>query len=261
MLNADSLLGLVGPVLQLPLLVILIRGRHYRRFPFFCLYTGYFIIMSGLQIWAMGHRESFFIVYWGTESISGLLELLALHEAFKPSLLALYETHWWARMLPPFVTLAIGGTALWRALTHPLGHGPLVAFGAGAYAFEVGVRLLEVLIFAVALKLARREHHHIGGLHPFGIVAGFGVAASGALLADLVGLAFAFKFGSGFELVFRYLPSATYAAAALGWLFTFIAKEPPRPQPSSEEIEHRMEDRRRTEEWLKKRGLFRWSNA
>jgi hypothetical protein len=259
--NPDLILGIVGPLLQLPLLIILVRGKQYLRFPFFCTYTVFSIILSALVLWAMGHAALFFVLYWVADAVLGVMGLFALHEAFEPSLKAWYEDYRRTRLIPPLTVLVILSISLYRAVYHPLGNGPLDRLAAGVYSFEVAVRLLQILIFILALKLGRREHHHIGSLHPFGIVAGFGVAASGALLADLFGLALAAKFGSGFELVFRYLPSATYAAAALGWLFTFIAKEPPRPQPSQEEIDRRMEDQQRTRQWLKKRGLFRWSNA
>jgi len=264
MLNSDSFLVLVGPLLQLPLLIILFRGGHYRRFPFFCLYTAYSMIMSGLHVWAMAHAALFFVLYWITEAILSLLELLALHEAFKPSLQAFYEVYRWIRLAPPAIVTLILGTALYRAAYHPVGRGPLVRLAAGAYAFEVGVRALEIAIFVLTLKLARKEHHPIGSPHPFGVVVGFGIAATGTLLADLIGFNLGFRFGHGFEIVFRYLPSAVYVGAVITWLIAFTSKEPPHVPLSREEVERRRREQERVigslrKESPRKRGFFRLS--
>jgi hypothetical protein len=242
--NSDFVLGLVGPVLQLVLLVILVRGKHYRHFPFFSLYTAYSIFMSGLHLWAMEHANLFFVVYWSTEAISGVLELLALHEAFKPSLEMYYKLYDWTRLVPVVTVLLIVSQATWRALRHPLGLVWFGSFGAGVYAFEIGLRVLEIGVFLLALKLARRKDHPIGQQHPFGIVIGFGVAASTALLADFIGLKFGFRFGHVFETIFRYMPASGYIAAAAAWLIAFATQDRRRLRATPEEIQRRLDQQR-----------------
>jgi len=77
----------------------------------------------------------YYEVYWTTEFIYGLLGLLAIMEVFE-SVLALFgfEGSGW-RFVLPMATLVIVGISLWRAFYHPMGHGPLVRFAAGAVAF------------------------------------------------------------------------------------------------------------------------------
>ncbi|MBZ5526139.1 MAG: hypothetical protein LAP21_28295 [Acidobacteriia bacterium] len=250
MLNSAFILGLVVQALQLALIVILVRGKHYRHYPFFAFYTVYAIAMSTARLCAMGHARLFFVLYWVTEGVSGVLELLVLQEAFKPSLRMYYELHRWIRFVPLLVVLAISGSALWGALKHALGPGWLGAFGAGAYSFELGVRVLEVCVFLLTLKLSRRKYHPIGRLHPFGIVIGFGAIACAALMADLL----RWKFGDSFETIFRYLPAAAYMGATALWLVAFAIKEPPRPKSTLEEVERRLAEQNRIAEWLRKRG-------
>jgi hypothetical protein len=244
MLNPDAVLVIVVLVLQLALLTILVRGKHYRYFPFFSVYTTYAIAFGGLRFWAMSYPRLYFPLYWITEAVSGVLELLALHEAFKPSLEMYYKLYRWTRPVPILIVALIVGNALWRGAYHPVGQGRFVNLAAGAYAFEVGVRILEVGIFLLALKLARRKDHPIGQQHPFGIVIGFGVAASTALLADFVGFKFGFRLGHVFETIFRYMPASGYIAAAAAWLITFATRERRRLRATPGEIQRRLDQQR-----------------
>ena len=247
MLKPDSIFGLIVPTLQLPLLVLLIRRKHYRLFPFFCTYTAYSILASTLRFWTIGNPRLYFLFFWITEGILALLELLVLHEAFKPSLMMDYEQHPKTRLIVPGIILGILGYALYRAAYHPVGRGPLVRLATGAYSLEVGVRLLEVTIFVLALKLARRKHHPIGLQHPYGIVIGLGAIASVALLADLL----RWKFGYSFEALFRYLPASAYVSAAGIWLLTFARKEPPRNRATPDEIQKRLDYQKQVLDWLR----------
>jgi hypothetical protein len=243
MFSTDLVLRLAVTVPQFAVLVLLLRRKYYRTFPFFAAYIAYSISITPLRILGEAHH-SYFLLYWITETISGVLELLALHEAFRPSLEMYYKLYRWSRFVPLAAVLGIVGRAAWRAFSHPLGPGWLGSFGAGAYAFEVGVRILEVGIFLLSLKLARRKDHPIGQQHPYGIVIGFGVAASTALLADFVGFKFGFRLGHIFETIFRYMPASGYIAAAAAWLITFATKERRRPRATPEEIQRRLDQQR-----------------
>jgi hypothetical protein len=257
MLNPDYIFLIFVALLQAAVLVILIRGKFHRQFPYFCFYISYSITMSALRCATLSHPRLYFVLFWITEGLSGVLELICLHEAFRPSLY--YESYRWTRLLPPSIILIILGCSLYQAAYHPVGHGPLVRLAAGAYSFEIGVRILEVAIFVLTLRLARRRYHRISRIQPFGIVMGFGIAASSALLADLVGFKFGFKSGSIFEIVFRYLPSTAYMVAAFGWLFTFLVKEPDLPKPNMGELDQRLDEQMQILEWIRKHGPFRSS--
>src|SRR5436305_380939 len=172
MFSPDLVLRLAVTVPQFAVLALLLRRKYYRQFPFFAVYIAYSISMTPLRIVGEAHH-SYFLLYWVTEAISGVLELLALQEAFKPSLEMYYKLYRGSRFVPVATVLGIVGRAVWQAFGHPLGRSWLGSFGAGAYAFEVGVRILEVAVFLLALKLAQRQDHPIGQQHPFGIVIGF----------------------------------------------------------------------------------------
>src|SRR6266446_3158408 len=185
MLNTDFIVTSIGLALQIALLTVLLTRRLYRHFPLFSFYTTYSVVITVLELWFMTHfARSYFSLYWTTEAISGVLELLVLHEAFMPSLRIDYGQLRWLRLLPPSILLITTGWALWWAVYHPVGRGPFVHFAAGAYAFELAVHLLEVAVFLLALRLARRQYHPIRNPYRLGIVLGFGCIASAVLLPD-----------------------------------------------------------------------------
>jgi beta-lactamase regulating signal transducer with metallopeptidase domain len=66
---SSFLLGLIAPVLQAALLVILVRRGLRRRFPFFFAYTLYSLVVIVVRLWVMDRPRMFFVVYWITEMV------------------------------------------------------------------------------------------------------------------------------------------------------------------------------------------------
>ena len=216
--------GLVPAVLQAVVLAIFIRRRLYRRFPFFFAYTVYSILVTALRLSIMSRPRPFFVWYWSTEIIYGILALLAIHEVFKSVLEMYYSLYRWMRWLPPFCLLLILSISLWRAVYHPVGRGPLVGLAAGAYSFMLGVLGIQVMVFLLCLKLSFRKHYPIRWTrYEAGILIGFGMAAIATMLVYLA----RFRLGPSMELAFRYIPPVAYIAAALMWLKAFYREEPP----------------------------------
>jgi len=214
--------NLVPAVLQLALLMIFVRRRLYREFLLFFAYTLYSILVSALRLWSMT-PVAFFVVYWTTEMIYGLLALLAILEVFRPTLES-YFGHLWSRWVLPLALLIVSLISLWRAAYHPMGHTKMARFAAGSYAFMLGVLCLEVIVFAVCLRLRSRRPYPVRwGRYRLGIIAGFGLSACASASAYLV----RFIFGSRFEAVFHYVLPGAYIGATLIWLIAFFKPEPP----------------------------------
>src|SRR5207245_366433 len=109
------------------------------QFPFFCAYTFYSVLVTVVRLGVMERPVTFFVLYWTTQIIYGILALLAIREVFKPTLEMYYSARPWLRRLPPFAWLAVIGAAIWQSVFHPVGRGPLSSLAAGAYTFILGV--------------------------------------------------------------------------------------------------------------------------
>ena len=221
MFNGDLLLHLAAPVILLALIIVLIVRRLYRQFPLFFVYLVYAVVATSLRLSTKTQPTSYFVVYWTTDIIYGILALLVIREVFLPSLTGLPHQYRFIRWLMPIAIVSIVAFALWSAVYRPIGRGPLSALAGGAYSFEVSIRWLELIVFIIAAILVRTRYISLL-IAEFGILAGFGFAALLTLAADLSRV----KFGSRFEEVFRYLPTSAYIAAAGAWLIAFLYKEP-----------------------------------
>ena len=221
----DLISGLIPAVLQAGLLLLLLRRRLYRIFPFFTAYTIYSLAVAVMWLCASPGPATLFVLYWITQMIYGVLSLLAILEIFKPTLGAYFE--WiWIRLLPTLLLLGIAGVSLWRGFYHPVGRGgSLVGLAAGAYTFMLGVLCLQIIVLVICLRLTFRKPYPVRwGRYRLGILAGFGLAACASAAAYMV----RFLFGARFEVVFHYVLPGAYIGAAAGWLLAFWRPEPPR---------------------------------
>jgi hypothetical protein len=220
----DLVTSLVAGAMMVALAVIFIRRKLHHRLSFFFAYLLFGPLATALRLSALHKPFLYYVVYWTTEFIYGLLALRAITQVFE-SVLRLFgfEGLGW-RILLPLGTVIITAISIWQALYHPVGRGPLVRLAAGAYSFGFSVRCLQAGIFV--LCLAPRRHYGVLWHYDFGVVAGLGLASFMTLLADLSRM----WLGTSVETIFRYLPPAAYIGAALYWLFVFARPEPPRPQ-------------------------------
>ena len=223
-----TIVGIVGPVLQLALAIVMVLRKLHRQFPFFFAYTLFSIIVIGPRIAASNNPAWSFGVYWTTEIVFGVLALLVIREAFKLELETISEQYKWLRFFPAFILLLITLIALWRVLYHSFGPGRLGLLGTGAYVFTSGMRIVEIAALLLAVELARlnlsldrREH---------AIVEGFGTAAAVNLLAHLLRA----WLGPRFDKGFMFLPPGAYFMATLIWLTAFCRCFPP-PKPVDRE--------------------------
>ena len=215
------LLSALAPAILLCLAIILLRRKLHCQFPLFFIYICYSIAAGLLRETVASSPSVYFAIYWATDIIYGILELLVIREVFRPSLEGFPEKYRWVRWIMPAIVVCVVGFTLWSAAYHPIGYGPLSSLAAGAYSFELGVRWLELIIFIVAAILDRTPRVSFL-MSEMGILAGLGISALLTLFADLARA----KFGSGFEEVFRYLPTTAYIGAAGIWLVAFLYKEP-----------------------------------
>jgi hypothetical protein len=218
--------SLVAEGMMIALAIIFIRRQLHRRFPFFFAYVLFGPVATALRLSAMNKAVLYYVVYWTTEFVYGLLALLAIMEVFE-SVLRLFgfDGLGW-RVLLPVATFTIAAMSVWRGFHRPLNGqpSPLAHLAAGAYAFEISVHCLQATI--LLLCLAPRRFYGVLWHYDFSIVAGLGLAGFFTTLADLA----RFKFGVTFDVVFQYLPAGAYFGISLYWLFVFANPEPPQPR-------------------------------
>lgn len=246
----DFALSITPPLVLTWLILIFVRQRIYRDFGAFFAYMLYVLLAAGLRAAVVGRASPYYWLYWITEAIYGAAEMLVIREVFRHIFAIHYKSSPWFRLVLPATVLVILGLTLWQTVYHPLGHRIPWAVNA-TYWFDLGVHLLEgiILVLLVVLTLffpvewRQRE---------FGILTGFGLAASVTLFAYLA----RFEGGSRYELFFRYGPPAGYIAASLVWLHAFVrpVEQVPRAQHDPEQMGSELSRGRAFLDKLKKIG-------
>lgn len=222
----DLVLSFTAPVILLGLGALLFRRRLYREFPLFFAYILYVPLADLLRISVTGRATPYYWVYWITEGIYGVTEVLVITEVFRRVFAMEYEFRRWFRAILPITIVLIFGFSLWQTVYHPLGRRIPLMVNA-IYWFDFGVHLLEGAILAL-LPILMTVAPVRWRPREFGILVGFGVAASFTLFAYLM----RFEWGSRYELFFRYGPPAGYILATLVWLHAFL--RPIEAQPRTE---------------------------
>jgi len=211
-----SLVWYIPSVLQTFLLLMLVRRRTYRTFPFFFAYTAFGVAAGVARFVTHGHTRPYFWAYWSTDAVYVILGTLTLFELFRRVLAHVLRVWWKALIFPSIIAVSIFlSVARMRAVPPEL-QGPNLWIITG----EIAVRFMQVFTFAglvtmVAVLGLRWQRHERG------VVAGFGMYATVMLLvttrASDLGLAFRHSFGIASVL--------SYCVALLIWIGTFRLPE------------------------------------
>ncbi len=212
MLSAD-VLWLAGPVLQLVLIVVLLRTKLARQFPFFFAYTVYEIASNAVLfgLYRGQYGKSYFYTFWICRALSILMGFGALYEIF-------------AFALRPYTGLRDLGMMMfrWAALLLLLISGVMAGSGASSQLASVtktlvnlelsmGVMQFGLLMFmficASSLGLSWRTP-------AFGIALGFGISAASELLVSSLKA----HLWRGWDVSLNLLGSAAYDVSVVLWL-------------------------------------------
>lgn len=202
------------PVLQFVLVLVFLRRMVFvTKFPAFFGYTCFAVVANVVQIFLLHNRHVLYWVYWSAEIIYGVLALLAMQEVFGmvwDMRQGLRRFSVWALILP-----IAGASVLW-GFHRPDGIGTLPAINAAFRTFTAGVHVVEVLLFALAVRLiSKLTRYHLG------IMLGFGTSAIAQVLAYIANF---FHQGPVLREVVDYAPLSAYLGSAGIWLSTFLSK-------------------------------------
>jgi hypothetical protein len=199
------------------ILVLLVRKRLYRRFPWFFSYMVYATVTDVARTVVIG-RAVYFYVYWGTAAVGYLVAVFAIYESFRAIFGVFYRLTWFRFVWPGAFTV-IWIYCIWRAWVHPPPHfgrsGAILISGVIASSFTI-VGL--VLLFFLLVKLVITRWY----LYEFHIVYGIGISSVGMVVAVLIRS----EFGTKLIWLTEWGPSLAYLAGLLVWVSAFLRQEP-----------------------------------
>ena len=208
-----TILGYVPLALQSALLYLLLRGKMYRKFPWFFAYTSFSVLATTARFVLRNHGAIYFYLYWSTDAVYSLFGAMVMYEVCSGIFRNLGRARW---LRAVFILVAVISVILTIGRTSrplPGAEHSLMTWVVGA---ELGLRFFEVLIFVMLLVLVA-----LFGLrwrqHPFGISAGYGIYAA----VNLFTTTRFYEFGTKFTFVWGFVSIITYTIAVLIWLWYF----------------------------------------
>jgi hypothetical protein len=203
---------LVGPLLQITLLVFMVQRRLHPVFPRFFSYIVFQIVKSGILFGIYRyHHENYFDAYWTGNAISVLLSVTVMDEILQ-NLLKRYGgiqrltslIFRWACALLLLLSIV---TAFSSQQT---GSDRVISM---VLAFDRSVRFMQCGLCFLLLILCRLLRN-CWRQHVFGIALGFGIFAS----IELILVSTVMYFGEGGGAIISLIKSAAYNAVTLLWV-------------------------------------------
>jgi hypothetical protein len=206
--------ALISIVLEAVLLGVLIRNRLYRSFIWFCSYLASDLLLDITLIAVRKTYDTYFLLYWISVAVLTLLIFFVIQEAFRAVFQRFYALHWFRFVYPAasFILIAIGSM---RSL--PSTGSPKDLLIGEIFSLEIAAGILQVGIFFLFLVLVQ-FFRVPWKQYTFGIALGFGMSATGSLVAFMVRS----EFGTKFDPIFRFVVPMTYTIGVAIWLLTFL---------------------------------------
>lgn len=221
-ISINTVLLLIGPILQSWLAAKLVKGRVYRLFPLFFTYTLFSIVAEITALAVHRNVWKYFYVYWFAEAIYAVLGFMAIYEAFRRVFWHFYLMWWWFKLLVPTVGLFMLAVSIVEGVAYPPTQAPPVL--SAIVVAEMAVRCLQGGIFFLFMVLVA-----INSLpwqnQAFGVAFGFSISGLGIFTTFVLRS----KFGTHFIPVIQFVPPVAYILAVIIWLFSFSRPEPPNP--------------------------------
>jgi hypothetical protein len=203
---------LVGPVLQITLLLFMVQRRLHTVFPRFFSYIVFQIVKSGILFGIYRyHYENYFDAYWTGNAISVLLSVTVMDEILH-NLLKQYGSI--QRLTSLIFRWACGLLLLLSILSalssQQTGSDRVISV---VLAFDRSVRFMQFGLFFLLLVLCRLLKN-CWRQHGFGIALGFGIFAS----IELMLVSIVMYFGEGRGAIISLIKGAAYNAVTLLWV-------------------------------------------
>ena len=203
---------LVGPVLQLTLLIFMLRRKLHAVFPRFFSYIVFQVVKSLILfgIFRYSH-ENYFDAYWTGNAISVLLSVTVMDEILHN----LLKQYGGIQKLTSLIFRWACGLLLLLSIVNAYSSqqtGPDRVISA-VLAFDRSVRVMQCGLFFLLMILCRLLRN-CWRQHVFGIALGFGIFAS----IELMLVSIVTHFSDGGVAVVSLIKSAAYNAVTLLWV-------------------------------------------
>ena len=203
---------LVGPLLQLTLLIFMLRRKLQAVFPRFFSYIAFQIVKSVILfgIYRYDH-ENYFDAYWTGNAISVLLSVTVMDEILH----SLLKQYGGIQKLTSLIFRWACGLLLLLSIVNAYSSqqtGPDRVISA-VLAFDRSVRVMQCGLFFLLMILCRLLRN-CWRQHVFGIALGFGIFAS----IELMLVSIVTHFSDGGVAVVSLIKSAAYNAVTLLWV-------------------------------------------
>ncbi|MGA8341711.1 MAG: hypothetical protein WB781_07210 [Candidatus Sulfotelmatobacter sp.] len=203
---------LLGPVLQITLLIFMIRHKLQVVFPRFFSYIALQIVKSGILflIYRYNH-ENYFDAYWSGNAISVLLAVTVMDEILHN----LLKQYGGIQSLTSIIFRWACGLLLLLSIVNAFSSQQTSAdkVVSAVLAFERSVRVLQCGLFFLLMILCRFLRN-CWRQHVFGIALGFGIFAS----IELILVSIVMHFGEAPVAILSLVKSAAYNGVTLLWI-------------------------------------------
>jgi hypothetical protein len=203
---------LLGPVLQIILLIFMIRRKLQVVFPRFFSYIVLQVVKSGILFLIYRyHRENYFDAYWSGNAISVLLAVAVMDEILHN----LLKQYGGIQSLTSIIFRWACGLLLLFCIVNAFSSQQTSADGvvSAVLAFDRSVRVMQCGVFFLLMILCR-VLRNCWKQHVFGIALGFGIFAS----IELMLVSVVMHFGDGPAAIVSLVKSAAYNGVTLLWV-------------------------------------------
>ena len=203
---------LVGPVLQITLLIFMIRRKLQVVFPRFFSYIVLQIVKSGILFLIYRYyHENYFDAYWSGNAISVLLAVTVMDEILHN----LLKQYGGIQSLTSIIFRWACGLLLLLSIVNAFSSQQTSAdrVVSAVLAFDRSVRVMQCGLFFLLMILCRLLRN-CWRQHVFGIALGFGIFSS----IELMLVSIVMHFGDGPLAMLSLVKSAAYNGVTLLWI-------------------------------------------
>ena len=208
---------LVGPVLQITLLVLMIQRRLHVVFPRFFSYIVFQVVKSGVLFGIYRYyHQNYFDAYWTGNAISVLLSVTVMDEILH----SLLESYGGIQRLTSLIFRWSCGLLLLLSIVNAFStqQSSSDRVISVVLAFDRSVRVMQCGLFFLLLVLTRLLRN-CWRQNVFGIALGFGLFAS----IELILVTIVMQFGDRGAAVISLIKSAAYNGVTLLWV-TYLCR-------------------------------------
>lgn len=214
----------VGPALQITLLIFMIRRKLRMVFPRFFSYIVFQIVKSGILFLTYRYyQESYFDAYWSGNAISVLLAVTVMDEILHN----LLKQYGGIQSLTSLIFRWACGLLLLLSIVNALSSQQTSAdrVVSAVLAFDRSVRVMQCGLFFLLMILCRLLKN-CWRQHEFGIALGFGIFAS----IELMLVSIVMHFGDSPAAILSLVKSAAYNGVTLLWIMYLRRQSEPIPE-------------------------------